>query len=364
MEDNGAPLILIIDDDENILDGCRLTLERSGYQVLCAGDAAKGITLAREKRPHLAFIDLKMPHMTGMEVIEILSQDLPDIIKVVITGYASIDSAVEAIKKGVYDYLPKPFNPDQLRILAKRALEFRSLKMEAVRLRAEKEKMERNYITFVSHEMRTPLVTIRQYIEALKTIAKDKLTEDAIEIIERCNKRIHLLEDMVRHWLDYSRVMDGTFAQTQKPVKLAGIIEKSIDEMAPVCEKRQLSLIYSLCPEDLIIKGDEESLRRVFINIIGNATKYTPIGGQIRLDTELDAHYVRVKIADTGEGIPADKLSFIFEPFYRVKGNEDQHKGSGLGLAFCKKIVEAHAGSIEVKSKVGEGTVFTVILPR
>lgn len=134
--------------------------------------------------------------------------------------------------------------------------------------------------------------------------------------------------------------------------------------MAPLCEKRGLSLVNNFCSEEVLINGDEESLRRVFINIIGNSTKYTPAGGKISLHTEVDEHYVRVSISDTGEGIPHDKLSLIFEPFYRVKGKEEQHKGSGLGLAFCKKIVEAHEGTIEVSSHLGEGTTFTIMIPR
>lgn len=364
MNDNGRQQILIIDDDETILNGCRQALEKSGYSVLCCGDGLEGIREARLRRPEVAFIDLKMPYMSGMEIIDILSRDMPDTILIVITGYATINSAVEAIKKGVYDYLPKPFNPDQLRVLVKRAIEHRNLRMEAIKLRMEKEQMERNYITFVSHEMRSPLVTIRQYMEALMTISKDSLSGPAVEIIERCNKRIQLLEDMVTHWLDYSRAMNGTFASGKKPVQLALIIERSIEEMAPLCEKRCLSIVNNLFSEDILINGDEESLRRVFINIIGNSTKYTPAGGKISLDTLADEHYVRVSISDTGEGIPQDKLPFIFEPFYRVKGKEDQHKGSGLGLAFCKKIIEAHDGTIDVSSHLGEGTTFTIVIPR
>lgn len=364
MDNNGKTQILIIDDDETIRDGCKQALEKSGYSVLCSGDGLEGIRMARMKRPEVALIDLKMPYMSGMEIIEILSRDMPETILIVITGYATIGSAVEAIKKGVYDYLPKPFNPDQLRVLAKRAIEHRNLKMEALKLQREKDEMERNYITFVSHEMRSPLVTIQQYIEALMIIAKDTLTGPAVEIIERCNKRIQLLEDMVTHWLDYSRAMNGTFAYGKKPVKLSLVIERSLEEMAPLCEKRCLTIVNNLCPEDILINGDEESLRRVFINIIGNSTKYTPAGGKISLATEVDEHYVWVDISDTGEGIPQDKLPFIFEPFYRVKGKEEQHKGSGLGLAFCKKIIEAHDGTINVSSQLGEGTTFTVMIPR
>ena len=118
----------------------------------------------------MVFVDLKMPNISGMEIIEILSRDIPATLLVMIKGFASIVSAVEAIQKGAYDYLPKPFTPDQLRALARRALDHRSLKMETKRLREEKDQMQKNFITFVSHEMRSPLVVVRQYIDLTSTV--------------------------------------------------------------------------------------------------------------------------------------------------------------------------------------------------
>ncbi len=114
-EQSEKPLILIIDDEEALRDGCRQVLEKCGYAVLTAEQGVEGIKLAREHMPDMAFIDLKMPNISGMEIIEILSRDIPDTVLVMITGFATIVSAVEAMQKGAYDYLPKPFNPDQLR---------------------------------------------------------------------------------------------------------------------------------------------------------------------------------------------------------------------------------------------------------
>lgn len=356
-------LILIIDDEEPLRDGCKQTLEKSGYAVLTAGEGVEGIKIAREHKPDVAFIDLKMPGISGMDIIEILTRDVPDTVPVMITGYATITTAVEAIQKGAYDYLPKPFSPDQLRVLTQRALDHRTLKMEAKRLREEKERMEKNFITFVSHEMRSPLVVIRQYIESLKVIAGDRLDKDAKDILERCGKRVDDLTDMIEHWLDISRIEEGTLAQKKEALDVSHVLARSIEDTSPLCEERGITLNVNV-PEHLPpIMGEEESLVRVFTNIIGNATKYTPAGGSITIQTESDAYYVTIHISDTGTGIPADKLPFIFEPFFRVRGKEEQHKGSGLGLTFCKKIVEAHGGEIKATSKEGEGTTFTLKFP-
>lgn len=362
-QEGQPPIILIIDDEEALRDGCRQTLEKSGYKVLTAGGGVEGITIAREQKPHIAFIDLKMPGMSGMEIIEILSRDIPDIVTIMITGYATILSAVEAMQKGAYDYLPKPFSPDQLRSLTRRGIEHRNLKIEAKRLREEKERMERNFITFVSHEMRSPLVVVRQYIESLKVIAGDKFDNNVVEIIDRCSKRLENLEVMVERWLDISRIEEGTFAKNKKNLDICRLIEQSAEEMNPLCRKRGILMETNVSKDLPPVFGDEESLIRVFTNIIGNATKYTPEGGKITISARCEGPNIEVSIADTGVGIPQDKLPFIFEPFFRARGKDERHRGSGLGLTFCKKIMECHEGEIKAASKEGEGTNFILKFP-
>ena len=280
-----------------------------------------------------------------------------------ITGYASIVSAVEAMQKGAHDYLPKPFNPDQLRVLVKRGLDHRTLRIEARKLKEEKDQMEKNFITFVSHEMRSPLVVIRQYIEALNEIARDSFDKEVREIIERCRKRIQSLEEMVEHWLDISRIENGTLAQQKVSLRLSSIIARSVEEITPICRKRGISLARNIPQKLPDIIGDEESLVRVFTNIIGNATKYTPEGGKIIITVKNDEYYTTTSISDTGIGIPQDKLPFVFEPFFRCGGQDEKTRGSGLGLTFCKKIMESHNGGIEVSSREGEGTTFVLTFP-
>ncbi len=360
---SAKPLILIIDDEEALRDGCRQVLEKCGYAVLTAEQGIEGINLAREHMPEIAFVDLKMPNISGMEIMEILSRDIPDIVLVMITGFASIVSAVEAMQKGAYDYLPKPFNPDQLRALTMRGLDHHNLKIETKKLREEKDQMEKNFITFVSHEMRSPLVVIRQCIEALKEVAGKSFDKDAREIIERCRKRVQNLEEMVEHWLDISRIENGTLAQQKVSLSLAFIISRSVEEMSPLCKKKGISLETNIPPKLPKITGDAESLVRVFTNVIGNATKYTPEGGKITIACQHDKYYITASIADTGMGIPSDKLLLIFEPFFRCGGKNDKYSGSGLGLTFCKKIMESHNGSIAVSSKEGEGTTFVLTFP-
>ena len=362
--ENQEGFVLIIDDEETIRDGCRQVLEKSGYDVIATGEGAEGIRIARERKPVLVFVDLNLPGMSGLEVIDILLAEIPHVVLVVITGYASIVSAVESMKRGAYDYLPKPFTPDQLRAVTKRGLDHHALVVEAERLRAAQEEMAKDFITFVSHEMRSPLVTVQQSLESLKVVTEDCLSDEANQIIERCERRIRNLEDLVEHWLNIRQIEEGTLIRDKGILNIADILLCSIEDITPLCERRGI-VLESDIPEGLPpITGDRESLVRVFVNIIGNATKYTPAGGTISVRARHDDYHVHVAISDTGRGIPKDKIPFIFEPFYRVKERGEHIEGSGLGLTFCKRIMDAHGGKIEVSSEEGRGTTFSLRFPR
>ena len=360
---NQKPLILIIDDEESIRDGCRQTLEKSGYTVSTAEDGPSGIKMARERNPAIVFVDLKMRNVSGMEVIETLVSEIPDIVPIMITGFATILSAVEALQKGAYDYIPKPFSPDQLRTVARRAIDHRNLKIEARQLREEKKRMEKNFITFVSHELRSPLVVVRQYLESLKAIGVDRFDPGVTDIIERCSKRVEDSEELIEHWLDLSTIESGTFVQKKETIQLAQIAAKTVEDMMPVCAEKGISLSADVPDNLLDIVGDKECLVRTFTNIVGNATKYTPQDGKITISAANNGTCVVVTVSDTGAGIPHEKLPFIFEPFYRVRGKEERHRGCGLGLTICKKIIESHGGEITAVSQEGAGTSFIVKLP-
>jgi DNA-binding NtrC family response regulator len=130
--------ILIIDDEEVVLDSCKLVLEPAGFKITTASNGTAGLALVPELDPDLIFVDLKMPGISGFDVLEHLHATDPNRVAIVITGYATVSSAVEAMKKGAYDFLPKPFTPDELRLIARRGLERHRLRQEAIALRREK----------------------------------------------------------------------------------------------------------------------------------------------------------------------------------------------------------------------------------
>jgi len=359
------PLILVIDDEEFMRDSCSQILVREGFQAETAEDGNMGLQKIKEIKPDLVLIDLKMPGISGMEVLEKLTEADPKIIPVVITGYATVESAVEAMKKGAYDFLPKPFTPEELRIIIRRGLERRKLILETESLRREKKLMEENFITMVSHQLRSPLVAIQQYFEVILARMAGEVQEKQKEMILRCRDRLEGLLNLINDWLDVARLDSGQIVDKLKPLSLKKVIKKLIEDMKPLTQDDNISLVLGSCSENDLVQGDKETLEQVFSNLITNAIRFNKPKGQVIITIKENKEFIAVEVKDTGIGIAKEHLPFIFDQFYRVKRGEDQKiKGTGLGLYIAKKIVEAHGGSIQVSSELGKGSVFKVMLPK
>ena len=358
-----APIILIIDDEEAMRDSCSLILAKDGFRPESAEDGQIGLDKARELKPALALIDLKMPGLSGFEVLERIKALDPGIIPIVITGYATVESAVEAMKKGAYDFLPKPFTPDELRIIVRRALERRKLAMEAETLRREKKLMEENFITMVSHQLRSPLVAIQQYFEVILAGMVGKVEDAQKEMLVRAKERSESLLHLINDWLDMARISRGQIVDKLKPVDLEKLLAKQIEFMRPLAQEFKVRLELRPADRSAVVLADEQSLEQVFANLLSNAIKYNRPGGSVVISLREEEDALVTDVTDTGIGISPEKLPFIFDQFYRVSRREDRKiKGTGLGLAIAKKIVEAHNGTIHVTSEPGKGSTFSVRL--
>lgn len=359
------PIILIIDDEESIRDSCSQIIIKDGLLAETAEDGSEGLQKAQEMKPEMALIDLKMPGISGMEVLDKIREIDPYIIPVVITGYASIESAVEAMKKGAYDYLPKPFSPNELRMIIRRGLERRKLLLETESLRREKRLMEENFITMVSHQLRSPLVAVQQYFEVLLAGMAGEVKEKQKNMIQRASDRLKSLLNLIDDWLDMAKINNGLIVSRFKPFSLKDLLKKLVEFMQPVAEEAGISLEFSPVSDAYVVNGDEETLEQVFTNLISNAVKYNRPEGTVRVILEENDDFIITKVEDTGLGIAEEHLPYIFDQFYRVNRKEDQKtKGTGLGLSIAKKIVEAHGGTIHADSEPGDGSTFTVLLPK
>lgn len=358
-------VILVIDDEESMRDSCSMILAKDGYQPETAENGTIGLEKMQALKPDLVLIDLKMPGISGFEVIDRAKEIDPNIIAIVITGYATVESAVEAMKKGAYDFLPKPFTPDQLRIIIKRGLERRRLIQETESLRREKKLMEENFITMVSHQLRSPLGTIAQYFEVILGGMAGKVEPKQEEMLTKARDRLESLMELINDWLDLARMNKGQIVDKLKPLSLKKMLEDLVDFFQPSTQKEGIDLEFNAYSEFDRVEGDEEKLAQVFSNLIANAIKYNRPNGTIKVALKEKEDCIAVDVEDTGVGIPQEHLPYIFDQFYRVKTSEGKKsKGTGLGLSIAKKIAEVHGGTINVASELGKGSTFTVCLPK
>lgn len=365
--------IVVIDDDYAMRLSCRQILAKSGFEVETYEDGALGLAGVAEVKPSIVVVDLKMPGLSGMDVLRRVQDIDPDIVLIVITGYATVVTAVEAMQCGAYDFLPKPFKPDQLRMLVSRALERRHLLKHSRELELERELMKRRFVSFVSHQLKSPLAAVHQYLEVLKRLEHSPDVEQKrVEWIDRCLTRTREMHDLIDDWLTLARAEGSSLVSVRERVEVRPILERLVESHGELAAEQGVSLCATLPDQPFPVVGDRTCLIVLFENLITNAITYTPSGGTVTTTACELAGEVVVEVRDTGVGIPADSLDRLFEEFYRVPrpngggagaGARTRPKGTGLGLPICKRIVAELGGVIEVESKMDVGSTFRVRLP-
>jgi signal transduction histidine kinase len=304
-----------------------------------------------------------MPGISGMEVLEKIQAYDPTIVPIVITGFATVSSAVEAMKKGAYDFLPKPFTPDEMRLIARRAIDKRKLVLETIALRREKEMLREQFAAIVSHELKSPLGAVQQSMYGLASDLSDKLSDEQKNKIERLQSRIADLIKLVNTWLRAISVDISTIRDNFAPTSIVETISKALENVQPHAIRKDISIEISLKEPFEPINGNEVTLVEALVNIIGNAVKYTQMGGRISINARQDEGNIRIEIKDNGVGIAAEDLPHIFDDFYVGTTKPEGERRSGVGLAITKRIIDAHDGSISVDSELGKGSTFVILLP-
>jgi signal transduction histidine kinase len=355
--------ILIIDDEPVVLEACSDVLASWPVTVATAADGGRGLELVEEFEPDLVFVDLKMPGISGFEVLERIRERDPTIVTVVITGYATVGSAVDAMKQGAYDFLPKPFTPDQLRLIARRGLEKRALVLETLSLRREQEALREGFAAIVAHELKSPLGAVQQNLFVLEAQLTGRLSDDEASRLKRMKVRIGELLGMVDTWLKSVRVDLDAIEERFAPIEIAGAIAGAVEDVGPHAVRKDVEVVVEVPEPSPKVLGDEATLRQAFANVIGNGVKYSHGGTTVTVAVSTRPGEVVVEVRDQGIGIAQEDRVRIFDDFFRAGGAGRAESGSGLGLAITNRIVRVHGGSIEVASEVGRGSTFTIVLP-
>jgi two-component system phosphate regulon sensor histidine kinase PhoR len=480
--------ILVVDDEKVVRDGCHRVLTGKGYEVLTAENGQVAMDILHEEVVDIILLDLKMPVMSGEEVLAKTRAKYPEIPVIIITGHGTVDTAVECMKQGAYDFITKPFQIDQFLLTINRAAEKRTLEekarlyeeeklrnlydldLEKTRLRTiinciasgvmvtnlnlevvlhnpalmtlleiskeienpisvdqiindksliatlkqiqagessknefisqeigtgkkalraisapalgpddgvvgtvtvlqdisafkQLDEMKSDFVNMVAHELRSPLVSIRQQDSVLLEGLAGPLQEKQQEFLKKGMKKIDQLLELINDLLDIAKIEAGRHIQRQVPTDIEQVIKETLSLMGPRAQEQGVTLARS-CQNMRPVYADPKSIEEIFNNLVTNAINYSPDGGKVTVTAEGLGEYMEIKVSDTGVGIDPEELPKIFDKFYRVKhAKTRQVMGTGLGLAIVKGVVESHHGTIDVESVPNKGTTFRILLP-
>jgi len=377
--------ILIVDDDQGMRETLSQILEEEDYLVGCAGSGKETLERIAQDFCNVALIDIKLPDMSGIELLAELKKTSPDTAAILITGYASIETSVEALNLGAEAYIIKPLNIEEVKTRICRALDRQRLVMENrelleklkksnEKLKAEIRKKEALQTKLIqserlsalgelaagmSHEINNPLCAILGRTQLLqRRLAKtssDPKIKEGLDVIEVEGKRI----DRILAYLDLycTPSMVGI-----RGVDVNGTIEKALSVVNVDSDSSNIKIQKKFDSALPRLMADETGLMHVFMNLLRNTRDAMPNGGTLTISTsrQPESKMIKVVFEDTGEGIPKEALKRVFEPFFTTR---DPGKGTGLGLAITYQIVREHGGDIAIESEEGNGTTVTITLP-
>ena len=380
MEDSDSQAqILVVDDELGMREGCRRVLSSLYHTVDTAENVTEALEAIRSKSYDLVLLDVMMPDGSGLDLCDPIHERDADAICIVITGYATIELAVDAVKRGAYDFLSKPFTSDQLTVAVKQGLERRRLRRETAELdacrrraddlaraKSEIEKLERTKSQFmltVAHELRAPAAAVQSYVNLILNgyISGPEMHDTMTRIQHRLQELLDLIADLLQ--LAHLKEAKDAPSPVLSPQPVADILEEVADLMREQARQKKQHLDVQILARPMLA-ATRDHIRQVWMNLISNAIKYTPAGGHVKVRLEADEQGITSSVTDTGIGIAEADLPNLFREFFRT----DQAKatgeiGTGLGLVILKQIIDSYGGKIDVQSRLGHGTSITFTLP-
>src|SRR5689334_10985593 len=382
-----AARLLVVDDEESLRITTAAIFENEGYVVDTASSGDEAIDLLTAADYDLVLTDLHMEAGEGLAVLNEIRRNAPLTISVVLTGFASVESAIAALQEGAYDYLVKPCDIETMKHTIRRGVEHRKLMLaeqkaradleqlnldleqriiertaELMRLNTELEEANRAkdiFLATLSHELRTPLTPVVGWIKLLRSGNLDaKSISQALDAIERnAWLQARLIDDL----LDTSRIATGKLQFEPRPTDLNTAVKAALETVRALAASRNIDLNVNLSAATLVVMGEPVRLQQIAWNLLSNAIKFTEPGGKVTVTTDAKRSEARLTVNDTGVGIPPDFLPHVFDRFRQADGSTSRrHGGLGLGLAIADALAKMHGGSLSANSDgVGTGSSFT-----
>ncbi|MEH2280370.1 MAG: hybrid sensor histidine kinase/response regulator [Nostoc sp.] len=369
VEDNKIYRILAVDDTRDNLILVQAILESEGYEIDLASDGIKALQQIDQSPPDLILLDVMMPGIDGYEVTRrIRNNPAISYIPILLITAFHQSSVVEGLDAGADDFIRKPFDTDELLARVRSLLRLKHSLDEQQKMARQRE----DFVSRLTHDLRTPLVAADRMLNLFEMETFCKISPEmkqAIAVMIRSNQN---LMEMVNTLLEVYRFEAGKKTLNWEECDLREISQEVVSELSPLTSEKGLTLeidtreLEPLSQNAGIVMGDRLELRRVLNNLIANAIKFTDTGGiTIRIFETSPApgnsNSVKIEVQDTGYGIAPEDRATIFE---RFRQGRNKRSGSGLGLHLSHRIVEGHAGTIQVASELGKGSLFTVQLPK
>jgi signal transduction histidine kinase len=236
-------------------------------------------------------------------------------------------------------------------------------RLEQVRRSSE---LRSEFLVTIAHELKSPMTVIKAALEMLEELAKNRDPDSAdTRLILSAGRSARTLEDLMSNLMTFAKARHQTLEIDRRPVDAKELLDKTRVLMQPLAEQKGQDFQMNSPDEPIDVNVDPDHFAHILNNLVSNAIKYTPDGGSIRVGLHMEDSKALLTVSDTGQGMDENDLPWIFEPYRRATGALDSATpGSGIGLAITKALVELHDGTIEVESKVGEGSTFTISIPQ
>jgi len=334
----------------------------AAFTVDQAETGEEALEKIQQQPPHILLLDYKLPGISGLDVLERVPSIDPDIQTVIITAYASLDTAITATKKGACDFLAKPFTPQELRYTVRKTTENLILARQARKLAQEKRRVRFEFISVLAHELKAPLSAIEGYLHIVKdrTAGDDPAVYD--RMLERCLVRTEHMRKLIVDLLDLTRIESGQKTRELAEVDVCEVARTAIDTLLPSAQERNIAIeLHADGP--VTMTADKGEIEIILNNLISNAVKYNRDNGRVDVEIKKQNGQVIIRVADTGIGMTKEDAEKLFNEFVRIKNEKTRHiLGSGLGLSIVKKLAMLYGGNVSVESEPDVGSTFTVVL--
>ncbi|MFQ5682844.1 MAG: response regulator [Candidatus Binatia bacterium] len=349
--------VLIVDDELGPRESMRMILHPL-YNVYSAESGSVAMELLKKVPIDLATVDLKMPGVPGIKVLEMIKRHDPDIEAIIITGYGSMDTAVGGLRLGAFDYVSKPFDVNNILSLVKRALDRRNAKRRLKNLKSD-------FLANVSHELRTPLSVVVGFVYLLLNQVLGKVSDEQRDVLEKVYRNSEDLLELIDNVLWMTSLNVGDALLVNEEFDLGTIVRETARKYDKILREKGLSLSVDVPAEGIPIVSDRSKIERIIQNLFNNAVKFTSEGQiTIKAHPTMDEKSVDLEIIDTGMGIENDQMNAIFEPFHQFDNSmQREFSGLGLGLTVARRMIDLLGGNLEIKSQPAVGTHVTLRLP-